>query len=307
MDTAITPRPARDLTPGEQKARAEAAYDVDQRLKSALAAGREAAWEVAEACADFADSQGYLDLGFDSLNEYLGDPDIGISRSFFQKLVRIARFARTRQLVDEFRTLELTKVSVVLPAMQSGQVPAEQAISDVRSLSRSDLVEAYIGPRERNLDPLPEPEPEPESDDDAPTPASPEVVDGEVVEKGPQGAAGGPEAPSDAEVVEDDGLDADDAEGPADGLFASTAANDPADEPEGGSLYPLGADREATREEDLRAVYEVDVEACKALHLLLIDTLAQPASMPRLNAKNAAPLVDHLKALIDLVERNYAP
>src|SRR3954452_10219780 len=110
---------SRELTPEEQQQRAEVCYAIDERVNVALGAGREALWQTAEALYEFDCAAAHTALGYDTLGDWLGDPDIGMTRSTYYRLVKAWRaLVVERELdTDELVGLDVSKVDVVLPAI----------------------------------------------------------------------------------------------------------------------------------------------------------------------------------------------
>jgi hypothetical protein len=139
---------ATELESQQQQAEAEAAFAIDQRIRSKIREGRSAVWGLAEACYEFDEACGWYALGIDDLNEYLGDPEIGLSRSYFQRLVRAWRRVVARQLHEHLPELEPNKLDIVMVAVDKGQELLQDAIADAKSLSRSDIIDRYVTKRE---------------------------------------------------------------------------------------------------------------------------------------------------------------
>lgn len=138
---------ARQLTPEEAEKRSEHLYEVHQRIKASLRAGRSAAWALAEALYEFDEENGWTALGYDSLKDYLADAEVAIGRSFY-----FAAVSRWRKLVvlrqigsDRLDQLDPSKVDIVLPAIEAATVKLDDALDDVEALGKRDLREKYLG------------------------------------------------------------------------------------------------------------------------------------------------------------------
>lgn len=138
--------PARDLTPEEAEERAEKCYALEEKVKTNLRVGRESLWEVAQALYEFDESNGWSALGYDKLNDWLAQPDIGISRSHYFRLVSVYHEMVVLRQVDAERLKEIEpqKIQIVLPAVKSGKVQLEEALDDAEALGRRDLRERYF-------------------------------------------------------------------------------------------------------------------------------------------------------------------
>jgi hypothetical protein len=154
---------ARELSPEEAEVRAADCFRLDQEIKANLRAGRESMWDVARSLYEFDAMSGWTGLGFDSLGDWLADPELGMSRAHFYKLVGVYHEMAILRKIDESRLkqIEPVKVQIVLPAIKSGRVQVGDALDDAQALGRRDLRERYFS------------RPEPESRH--------EEVDGEVV------------------------------------------------------------------------------------------------------------------------------
>jgi len=139
------------LTKEEQK-RVDEAFALERRLKYSVAVGWAAWWETAKVTHEMHEKKSWELLGHDTLEEFLAQPDLGMSRRWFFKMSQTYRdLAGVRQIeIDRLKQIEPTKAMEVRPAIMSGDVNAEQALSDAESLSFRDLAEKYR-PSKRNL------------------------------------------------------------------------------------------------------------------------------------------------------------
>jgi hypothetical protein len=174
-------RPAREPTPEEADAEREQAIALREQLINAVGRGREALWELAKACYEFEETRAFAWLQEDpeqTKAEWLAQPEIGMARTTFYRLVYVYREAvLTRGLkVPAQGQVDVYKVDAVLPAVKAGKTTFAEAIGDAEALSWRDLREKYSSPRPpitpdqsgNGADPEPdEPEePEPEEDED---------------------------------------------------------------------------------------------------------------------------------------------
>jgi hypothetical protein len=144
MSGPVPALPARSLSDTEQQERAEKCFAIAQRLKTGLHAGRAAIWAVAQACAEFDDENGWTALGYDSMRQWLAEPDVGMSRATFMRLTRTYRELKKRQVpASRMAELEPSKVDIVLPKVRTGAVDLEKALSDAEELGSSDLRANY--------------------------------------------------------------------------------------------------------------------------------------------------------------------
>ncbi|CAB4197833.1 hypothetical protein UFOVP1313_34 [uncultured Caudovirales phage] len=157
---------ARNLSPQEAELRAEECYKLDQEIKAGLRTGRESMWDVARALYEFDSMNAWTGLGYDSLTHWLADPELGMSRAHYYKLVGVYHeLAVLRQVdVSRLKQIEPVKLQIVLPSVKSGKVQLEDALDDAQALGRRDLRDRYFS------------RPSPETDE-----SRHEEVDGEVV------------------------------------------------------------------------------------------------------------------------------
>jgi hypothetical protein len=120
-------------------------------------------------------------LGTDylTLNDYLADPEVGITRSTYFRLVGAWRYLAVRRELpmSVLAELDVTKVDVVLAAIKAGRVELEEALEDVRSMGQKDLREVY-GPKdeEKKRSPVNGTDDEPEDADVVDEPLSPDTA-----------------------------------------------------------------------------------------------------------------------------------
>ena len=119
--------------------------ELDRCVKASIRKGREALWELAEALYEFNEATGYLALGYDTLAEWLADPEVGITKSTYYNAVARWREVVVRRQVDSRRLecLDPSKVDEVLPAVKAGRVPIEEALDHVETMPARDLRTAY--------------------------------------------------------------------------------------------------------------------------------------------------------------------
>jgi hypothetical protein len=149
MSTDLTEAQARDLTPEEQQELAERAYELQEAVKAGLRAGREALWSLAKALHEIDEVRGWAALGYDTLGEWLADSEIGITRRTYFRLVKTYRGLVVRRSVSatSLQRLDPSKVDIVLPKVEKGDVLLEDALADVEAMPARDLREKYVGHR----------------------------------------------------------------------------------------------------------------------------------------------------------------
>lgn len=150
----------RELTREEADALAASAYAHEQRIKDTLHAVNRSTWELAEALYQFHEAGLWRPLGYDTLEEFLAQPDIGMKRTLFFRMTRVWRdLVVTRRVPPgELADVDISKADVVRPAIMAGNVEPEQALSDAATLGRRDLTEKYAKDPNAKLEAGDEPE-----------------------------------------------------------------------------------------------------------------------------------------------------
>jgi hypothetical protein len=116
---------------------------------------------LAEVLAEFHAERGWELLGYEKgtagLNTYLAEPDRGMKRRHYFRLIEMHRELREVRGVgaDTLEGIEVSKVVEVLPAIRDGKVSVEEGLEDARSMGWRDLRAQYGGNGS-------EPEPDPE-------------------------------------------------------------------------------------------------------------------------------------------------
>lgn len=136
-----------DIVPSQPtEAEASAAWQVQKRILKRVADMRRAWVELARDLYLFDSAQMYRDLGYDSIGEWMADPDVEIDRSWGYMLIGTWKDLVVAQDVDPdvLAGIEPTKIQNVLPAVRRGQISVEEALEDCRTLGRQDLRERYV-------------------------------------------------------------------------------------------------------------------------------------------------------------------
>jgi hypothetical protein len=191
------PASAVELTDEEIQERAQQMFALDQAVRAGLNKGREGLWDAARALHAFDAEAGWSALGYESVRHYCADPEIGISRSTYHRMIRAYEQTVVRRQIDfdRIKQLDRSKVDIVLSKVTTGEKAIDEALDDAETLGLQDLRELYWGPR---------PAKEEAEKEEA------EVVGGGVtddttpeVEDETGGLVGLDDEPIDAEVVED--------------------------------------------------------------------------------------------------------
>lgn len=140
-----TAKPAkRSATTPEERA-AKKAHAVEAKIKKGVGAIRNVWVALASYLHEFHANKMWEHLGFDTFEEWLGTPEIGLGRTQVYALIEAHEELVEKRGIEPSRLAELeaTKVAVVLPAVRRGEVELEDAFADCETLSRSELREKY--------------------------------------------------------------------------------------------------------------------------------------------------------------------
>lgn len=137
--------PARKLTPEERQELRDQAFDLERKIKVGVRQIHEDTWDLAKALYEFHELRGFGLLGYETLEGFLAQPELGISRAWFFRLVQAWYWLVVVREVAPARLfpLEVSKVHEVLPAIRRGEVKPAQALDDVQALGKRDLREKY--------------------------------------------------------------------------------------------------------------------------------------------------------------------
>lgn len=136
------------MTSGEiLPAESAPAYALDREIKRELAHMRTLWLSLAEKLHEFHGTRAWKALGYSSLEQWLADPAVEINRRTCFALIEIWQQYVIERGIEPLRLgqIPVSKVREVLPAIRSGQVDLEVALSDAEVLSRPDLQIRYRG------------------------------------------------------------------------------------------------------------------------------------------------------------------
>jgi hypothetical protein len=120
------------------------AWDLQAEVVAQVAGQRSSWVALAERLTTFHAEQAWLLLSHDSFNEWLGQPEISLSRGEAYAMIGAWRDLVEDRHVDPTRLegLDISKVAVVLPAIRRGG-DVDEILADCEILSRSDLRAEY--------------------------------------------------------------------------------------------------------------------------------------------------------------------
>ena len=138
---------ARELSDEELQLAVDEAFAYERQVKEGLARGREALWQTAEALYEFSEVGGWRYLGgYETLGDWLADPEISLTRSTYFRLVETWREVVVRHEVDPatVRALDPSKVALTLPAVRDGRETMDGALDAAATNGWRDLRERYL-------------------------------------------------------------------------------------------------------------------------------------------------------------------
>jgi hypothetical protein len=138
---------ARTITDEEHQTLVTEAFQLERQVKEGLARGREALWATAEALYEFSEAQGWKLLGgYDTLGDWLADPEISLTRSTYFRLVETWREVVVRREIEpeSVKAVDLSKVALTLPAVKDGRETIEGALDAAATNGWRDLRERYL-------------------------------------------------------------------------------------------------------------------------------------------------------------------
>jgi hypothetical protein len=147
-----------ELVPSEpSEFQAQAAFDVDQRIRHTLRDMRRMWMELARDLYFFTEAEMWRSLGHPSMESYLAQPEIGLDRRWVYNLKSIySQLVIDRGIPEtDLALLQPSKITQVLPAIRRGLVETDEALSDAESLSKEDLRVRYtflMGSAQRGLE-----------------------------------------------------------------------------------------------------------------------------------------------------------
>lgn len=123
-----------------------------EQLISGLDATRLALSAVAQACHEISRDKSWLDLGYESLAEFLASPEITLTRTQFFTMAQVWERYVLDGGVDPqaLAVAHPSKLAIPLRALGANEVTVAEAIADVETLGARDLREKYELPREKS-------------------------------------------------------------------------------------------------------------------------------------------------------------
>jgi hypothetical protein len=124
---------------------AKAAFVHEQRIKSTVRTIRAGWVRLAEDLYAFQHEEMWRDLGYDSFEGWLADPDVDIERRWAFQLIANWRETAVLRGADPKRlaTIAPARLQEILPAVRRNLVSMEDAMEDAATLSRYDLRARY--------------------------------------------------------------------------------------------------------------------------------------------------------------------
>jgi hypothetical protein len=153
MDHPVS-TPARTLSQDELASWRRWAHRTEQKIIAAISKTKEGFWEMAEQVYEFEHDVGWKALGYDTLNEWLAQPEIGVKRRQYFRMAKMWKELVVLRKVPTSALLPLdyTKVDVVLPRIADGTVTLQEGLDDVEALGVRDLRDKYYGEQEEGTE-----------------------------------------------------------------------------------------------------------------------------------------------------------
>lgn len=146
-DETIIPPPPRhkQLTKDEQQALADNAFRLDAGIRDGIRRTAKELWALSAFVYEFHEGACWALLGYDTLDEYLAQPDVTMSRTQFFRLSKVYRdLVIVRKIpVAKLEEIDPSKVHEVAPAIVRGDVKAADALADAKELGARDLRDKY--------------------------------------------------------------------------------------------------------------------------------------------------------------------
>lgn len=135
----------RELTPDEIQAHVDAAFVLERKIKVSYAHVHVAWWALSEQLYQFHEGGYWSALGYETLDEFLAQPDLGLSRRQFFRMTKIWRDLVVVRQIDPEKLAEIepSKMREVAPAIMRGDVSVDDAIDDAKSLGYRDVRAKY--------------------------------------------------------------------------------------------------------------------------------------------------------------------
>lgn len=162
----VVKQEAKDLSTDDLEEAISTASQAHQGIVQTLTRARTDMWELSARFHDFHENSRWRLLGgYDTLNDWLADSDIGFARSTFFGLVRMwEQLVVLRGAdVEELKGVDWTKLQWLLPYITSNKVDIATAVADAKTLGHRDIREKYPSERKQIEPPSEDPDPAPKT------------------------------------------------------------------------------------------------------------------------------------------------
>lgn len=137
------------------------AHQLRERAVAAVATVATAWWELAAALHEFHEARAWEPLGYSTLEEFLAEPELGLSRRQFFRLAQLHRELVEHRGVpmSALEGVDPSKVEPALPALKAGQATIPEVLADARALGARDMRDKYRAGRDPSapIDPTNDP------------------------------------------------------------------------------------------------------------------------------------------------------
>jgi hypothetical protein len=133
------------MTTLPDEAKVNAAHELEQQIIACARGVALSTWGLAESLYRFHESAAWGLLGYESLGEFLAQPELGMSRTHFFRLTKLWRDLVVVREIEPAKLLQIEpmKLNEVVPAIMRGQVSVDDALSDAQALGARDLRKKY--------------------------------------------------------------------------------------------------------------------------------------------------------------------
>src|SRR5262245_50164074 len=142
MATEVIPRAeARPMSKEEYDAWMVQSATIQTKIKGALRKGRAAMWELAEQLYLFEEAQAWRALGYETLGEWLADPDITMRKTTYYDAVSAWEQMHVIRKVpaERLNELDVSKLRVALPVLKRGEASLDDVMADAEVLGIRDM------------------------------------------------------------------------------------------------------------------------------------------------------------------------
>lgn len=117
------------------------ALSLSKTIAAELAVGRSSNWRLARALSDFHRSRGWVELGFETMGDYL--ISIGLTRTAYYRLICIEETFGHMVTPAQMKCLAFSKLSIATNGVSAGVVTRAAALRDCEELTAREMRVKY--------------------------------------------------------------------------------------------------------------------------------------------------------------------